>query len=43
MCIQMNVDCVFTVSQMDVDWVPDTPVVLDYSECLTIGRCLNLL
>ena len=19
------------------------PVVLDYSECLTIGRCLNLL
>ena len=38
MCIQMDVVlCVHTVH------VPDIPVVLDYSECLTIGRCLNLL
>ena len=36
MCIQMDVDCVSHI-------VPHITVVLDYSECLTIDRCLNLL
>ena len=42
MCIQMDVDVCFYLGKAEITH-NCIMTVLDSSECLTIGRCLNLL